>query len=74
MSEAPKPHPSVYEVGTPPEIARMWGVTRAAVSIAIERKRLPARQSVTNWLIAFSDAVEYFGREPKFWPKDEAAE
>ena len=74
MAEAPKPHQSTYEVGTPPEIALMWGVTRSAVNIAIRRKRLPARKSEVSWLVSFSDAVAYFGREPKFWPKDEAAE
>jgi len=44
------------QVMTVAEVAQMFGLTRDAVNKAIDRNRLPARQSGSTWLIRREDA------------------
>jgi hypothetical protein len=51
---------------TAQEAARLWGLSRNAVSDACRRGALRGRQSAQTWLVTVADMVRY--QHGRYWP------
>ena len=59
-------HDCLTAVITAQEAAKLWGLTRNAVSAACRRGALRGRQSGQTWLVTVADMLHY--QRGRYWP------
>ncbi len=56
----------LFAVITAPEAARLWGLSRNAVTGACRRGALRSRRSGKTWLLTIEDMLRY--QRGRYWP------